>query len=419
MATTVGPAAPAAPALVFADPAATVGHFEGLTSAIDEARDRVRWGVGGVLAMVGARAYAAVAELVPRSGGEYRYLSDLVHPSLGYLAGWTSLLAGFSAPVASNAAIAGPFAQTLIPSMEPRYVAVGLVVLVTALHAFELRLSRWSQNALAGLKVALLAGFIVMGPVLGNHAVPTWTPPVPAPEPLANFMANLVYVIYAYNGWNTAVYAAEEFRDPRKTVPRSMLLAAAAVTAIYLLLNWVLVANLRPETLQAFLHGDTAKLTLGHLVTADLLGGLGGEVMSALVVLALFSGMSTAAAASPSSPGNLYQTTSSDEGQSWSDYDDLGFIAHAPELMQLGNGVVVSAFRALNSRYTAESVSFVYSLDGGATWSEQVLVEACGSVECGYPGLLELAGNRFLIVYYAPGGIAIKGATYTFEVPAR
>src|SRR4051794_9006614 len=59
----------------------------------------VSWLVGGVLAMAGARAYAAVAELVPRSGGEYRYLTDLVHPSLGYLAGWTSLLAGFSAPV--------------------------------------------------------------------------------------------------------------------------------------------------------------------------------------------------------------------------------------------------------------------------------------------------------------------------------
>src|SRR5262245_4801348 len=80
------------------------------------------WIVGGALAMAGARAYAAVAEIVPRSGGEYRFLSDLFHPWLGLLAGATSLLAGFSAPVASSARTAGPFAQTLFPGLDPFWV---------------------------------------------------------------------------------------------------------------------------------------------------------------------------------------------------------------------------------------------------------------------------------------------------------
>ena len=256
------------------------------------------WLVGGVLAMAGARAYAEVARLVPRSGGEYRYLSTLVHPALGYLAGWTTVLAGFSAPIASNAAIAGPFAQTLIPSMDPRYVSIGLVVLVTAMHAFDLRLSKRSQDLLAALKVILLAGFIAVGLALGRAQAPTWTPPQPAPDLLGSFMANLVYVMYAYTGWNTAVYAAEEFRAP-KTIARSMTLAVLAVGAIYLLLNWVFVANLDAASVEAFLKGDNAKVTLAHVVARGLVGSVGADVMSALVVLVLFSGMSSMAMIGP------------------------------------------------------------------------------------------------------------------------
>src|SRR5215470_3478916 len=120
------------------------------------------WLVGGVAAMCGARAYAAVAELVPRSGGEYRYLSDLVHPWLGYVAGWTSLIAGFSAPVAAAAASAGPFAETLFPGLNPQLFAAAIVVGITLVHAFDLGVSKLVQDALALVKVVLVIGFIVV-----------------------------------------------------------------------------------------------------------------------------------------------------------------------------------------------------------------------------------------------------------------
>src|SRR5512143_1229569 len=120
------------------------------------------WLVGGVLAMAGARAYAAVAELVPRSGGEYRYLSDLVHPWLGYIAGWTSLLAGFSAPVALSAATAGPFAATLVPGLDPRLFGAAIIVATTLVHAFDLGLSRFVQNGLAVVKMVLVFGFVAV-----------------------------------------------------------------------------------------------------------------------------------------------------------------------------------------------------------------------------------------------------------------
>jgi hypothetical protein len=124
----------------------------------------------------------------------------------------------------------------------------------------------------------------------------------------------------------------------------------------------------------------------------------------------------TAAGTSPSSPGNLWQTTSTDDGATWSDYRDLGFVGHAPELLQLRCGVVLSAFRWLDQAFTSEKVSFIHSLDRGATWSDPQQIIDCGAVECGYPGLLELDGNRVLMVYYTPGGRAIEATIYDFEV---
>src|SRR5262249_35897787 len=152
------------------------------------------WLVGGVAAMCGARAYAAVAELVPRSGGEYRYLSDLVHPWLGYVAGWTSLIAGFSAPVAAAAASAGPFAETLFPGMTPQLFAAAIVVGITLVHAFDLGVSKLVQDGLALVKVVLVIGFIVVGLAVGSKHMPSWQPLAPkeGSDLVWLFMAQLV-----------------------------------------------------------------------------------------------------------------------------------------------------------------------------------------------------------------------------------
>src|SRR3954463_3299794 len=104
------------------------------------------WVVGGVAALCGARAYAAVAHAIPRSGGEYRYLSTLWHPLLGYLAGFTSLIVGFSQPVALDTQLVGHYVNTLGVDLDWRIITVAAIVLVTALHAFNLRASRSGQN---------------------------------------------------------------------------------------------------------------------------------------------------------------------------------------------------------------------------------------------------------------------------------
>ncbi len=259
------------------------------------------WLVGAAIALAGTRAYAAGAALIPRSGGEYRYLSDLLHPSLGYLAGWASLILGFSAPVAVDAYAAASYAGTLFPGApDPRWLAAALVAAFTLAHAYGLRSSRWTQDLFALAKAALLIGFIAVGLAFGANRLPAWTQPeAQAGFPLRAFMSSLFYIAYAFSGWNTAVYAAEEFREPRRDVPRALLFGCGLVAATYLLVNWIFVANLTPERARAVLSSETARVTLGHLVTRDLLGEAGGKAMSVLVIVVFLSAMSAMMFAGP------------------------------------------------------------------------------------------------------------------------
>lgn len=251
------------------------------------------WLAGALIALCGARAYAQVAVWVPRSGGEYRYLSELLHPALGYLAGWASLLVGFSAPIAVNALAAGAFAATLVPGVDTRAVAVAAIVVLTAVHAAGLRASKLAQNALVAVDGLLLLGFVAVGLTLGRNAWPEWTPANPAPGfPLQAFVGSLFYIAFAFAGWNAAAYAASEFRAPARDVPRAMLLGCAAVAVLYLLVNWVFVANLTPEQGRAVFEYETKRITLGHLVVRDLLGEAGGALMSLLAMVAFFSAAS-------------------------------------------------------------------------------------------------------------------------------
>lgn len=124
----------------------------------------------------------------------------------------------------------------------------------------------------------------------------------------------------------------------------------------------------------------------------------------------------TADGTSPGSAGNLRQARSDDEGETWTDWEPLGLIGHAPYLLQLENGVLLSAYREINATFTNEWVSLMYSLDDGASWSEPIRIEDCGAAECGYPSLLELDDDKLLVLYYTAGGETIDAVIYDFEV---
>lgn len=252
------------------------------------------WGVGAVLALAGARAYAELARLVPRSGGEYRYLSELLHPSLGFLAGWASLLVGFSAPIAVDALAAGAFARTVFPWLSPEWTGAAFVAVLTGLHAAGLRTSVRVQNTLVALKALLLVGFVAAGLAFGQTAWPSWTPPV-APGggfPLVPFARSLFFIAFAFSGWNAVAYAAEEFRAPERTVPRAMILGCLLVAALYLVVNFIFVANLTPADATVVFDYDARQVTLAHALVARLAGPGLGKVISVFTVAVFLSAMS-------------------------------------------------------------------------------------------------------------------------------
>jgi hypothetical protein len=121
--------------------------------------------------------------------------------------------------------------------------------------------------------------------------------------------------------------------------------------------------------------------------------------------------MRSAKGNSPSNAGKMVQTVSSTNSLDWQPYFSFSFIGQAPELAQLSNGTVLSAYREINSAFTHEWTSFSYSVDRAKTWSEPIRVEDCNAIECGYPGIVELDKSHVLIVYYL-AGTAIKGAIY-------
>ena len=251
------------------------------------------WVVGMLIAMTGAKAYSGVVQLVPQSGGEYRFLSTLIHPALGYLAGWASLLIGFSAPIAICAMAVGAFARTLHSGVNMTLIAVLVIFTMTAAHAIGMRISIMAQNVLVAAKIILVVGFIIAGLIFGSNAWPEWAPPNASEGfPIGAFMRNLFYIAFAFSGWNAAIYAASEFKNPKRDVPRAMILGCLVVGILYLFINWIFIANLTPEQSTVVFTYATDHITLGHLIMQNILGTTGAACMSIFAIIAFISSAS-------------------------------------------------------------------------------------------------------------------------------
>ena len=207
------------------------------------------WLLGGLVALCGALSYAELAAALPRSGGEYHFLSRIYHPALGQLAGWVSVTVGFSAPIALAAVVLGRYLAAVLP-VDPMAVAVSTVLAATALHAFHLGLGRTFQVVSTLAKVLVIVLFCIAGlwHVFAEGPAPGNASPLPSGSTLAAigsaaFAQSLIYVSFAYSGWNAAAYVADEVKEPQRTVPRAMIHGTLAVTGLYLLLNLTFSAH--------------------------------------------------------------------------------------------------------------------------------------------------------------------------------
>ena len=197
------------------------------------------WIVGGIAALCGALSYAELATALPRSGGEYHYLSKIYHPSVGFLSGWISVVVGFPAPIALAGIAFGGYFKIFTPGISPIFLSLLIIWIITAVHLFGVRVEEMFQNGSTFLKIGLILVLIVAGLLIAN---PQPLNLIPGPEALTTllsrpFAVDLVYVMYAYSGWNAAAYITDEVRNPAKNVPWALLIGTLVVTALYLTLN--------------------------------------------------------------------------------------------------------------------------------------------------------------------------------------
>jgi APA family basic amino acid/polyamine antiporter len=251
------------------------------------------WVVGGVLALLGAVCYGALASYLRESGGEYLFLARTVHPQAGFLAGWVSLFAGFTGAIAVAASAAEAYVADSLPDWLPaNSLGTVLILLAGLLHAVRLAPGAWIQNIAVGVKMAVLFAMVMVGvsalsgsadPLQGESA----TEVIPAGAPSwGAFATSLMWISLSYSGWNAAVYVAGEARDPIKQLPRALLIGTGAVIALYLCWNFVVLAAAPAEQLSG--RPDVAA------VAAHALGGeVWADAVSLVIVLALWTSVSS------------------------------------------------------------------------------------------------------------------------------
>ncbi len=261
------------------------------------------WVAGGCLAFAGAMAYAELAALRPRAGGEYVYLRDAYGRFAGFLTGWTSFVAGFAGSMAASAVVLVLYLDRFIPGVaDPTpffviplpflpltfsrrtIVAIVSVALFAFVHVRGVGPGRLVSNVLATLKVTALLVFIAVGFSLGAGSSEHLNQIAGAVAPTAWILA-LLPVMFTYSGWNAAAYMAEEIRNPARSVPLALMLGTAAVTIVYLLLNALYLFVMPVGELA------TVKGSVLDVVAERLLGAQAGDIMGVVSIISLAAGI--------------------------------------------------------------------------------------------------------------------------------
>jgi basic amino acid/polyamine antiporter, APA family len=245
------------------------------------------WIVGGITALCGALSYAELAAALPRSGGEYNFLSRIYHPAVGFLAGWISATVGFAAPIAVAAMAFGTYFDGVFPGSPPLLLGLALAWTVSIVHLTGVRQGSLFQNISTAIKVVLIAAFIVAGFALGTPQPISF---VPSAQDLgyllsAPFAISLVFVMYSYSGWNAATYIINEVRDPERALPRSLLVATLVVLVLYVALNAVFLYTTPMEKM-------ANQINVAQIAGAEIFGATGGRLVAALICIGLISAVS-------------------------------------------------------------------------------------------------------------------------------
>ncbi len=262
------------------------------------------WVVGAAIAFAGCLAYAEMGVNLPRSGGEYVYLREAWGPTWGFLSGWVSFFAGFSAPIAAGSLAVTAYARQMISSAAlpaRQLVVIGWmhldparlwsVALIAALAAINIRgvgTAAKVQNVLTGITVAGIAAFLVLAFALGRGDWGHFQIPAARSSThglVSQFAVSLIFVMFAYSGWNAAAYVAEEMKSPERLLPRALLAGTGLVAFAYLGLNVAYIYALPLESLKGV-------LPVGATTATALFGSRVGTLFAGLLTLCLLASVS-------------------------------------------------------------------------------------------------------------------------------
>ena len=259
----------------------------------------VLWALGGLIAVCGAMTYAELGAAFPRSGGEYNFLSRIYHPAVGFVAGWISITVGFAGPSALAAMTFAAYSTSILEIGDAVWlecaIAVGLVLALTFVHAGRRRNSGGVQVIFTVLKVAVIVGFCLLAFVLIDTPQPVRFLPSDGDAGLfvgGAFAVSLIYVSYAYTGWNAATYLSSELENPQRTLPVILLTGTLVVTLMYVALNFIFLYAAPMEALQG-------QVEVGLIAADAAFGEAGGRFAGLVLAMLLISTVSAMMMAGP------------------------------------------------------------------------------------------------------------------------
>ena len=256
------------------------------------------WLLGGLAALCGALCYSELSVALPKSGGEYNFISSIYHPGLGFVSGWLSATIGFAAPTALVAITSGTYLQAIYPWIPVKPFAIGLVVVISLFHLFSRRSSGNFQVFFTGAKVLLICFFIVGALFVSEQFQDIrWIPNESDLSLVGNgsFPIALIYVSYAYTGWNAATYLAGEIKHVQTDMPKILVRGTLVVTLLYILLHLVFLLVAPMSEMQG-------KLEVGYVAASYAFGAEAGRWFSLMLSVLLIS---TASAMIVSGPRTL------------------------------------------------------------------------------------------------------------------
>lgn len=260
------------------------------------------WIAGGVIATCGAFCYGELGAAIPHAGGEYIFLSRLFHPFFGFLSGWVSFFVGFSAPIAASAIgfteyftrafpkllSLGIFGSNAEAVVLKKLYAILVIIVFTLVHLRGIEFGARVQNFLTLLKVGLIAGLVSFGFLSTKGSFNHFSE---GAEFLFNFGGwktiglSLMWIMFAYSGWNASGYIGSEIKNPSKNLPKSLLLGTGIVIVLYFGLNLLYVYAIPPEKMSGV-------ISIGGLAAGNLFGKSFENFFSILISFALFSSLS-------------------------------------------------------------------------------------------------------------------------------